>query len=166
MSHRILSIDGHPGPFLLKNAFSHPRLLVTRRTAPCHHHPELLTEYDKVASSTTEVLCNVHLNDNGWSQAKLPVSHSGLGLSTASDLALPSVPCSCAACNSLVNDISQRIRQRTTMKFVLGWNEILTYLSNLTSKEKWTKFSALQPSTHWLPYSTSIVWPVLGGFAP
>ena len=35
MNDRILLLDGHPGLFLLKNDFS---LLLTLRSAPCHHH--------------------------------------------------------------------------------------------------------------------------------
>ena len=44
MSVRILLLDGHPGLFLMKNAFYLPRLLFSLRTAPCHHHPEFLAE--------------------------------------------------------------------------------------------------------------------------
>ena len=32
-------------------------------------HPELLAEYDEVTRSTTEALCNIHFDDNSWSQA-------------------------------------------------------------------------------------------------
>ena len=48
MNDRILLLDGHLGLFLLKNAFSLPRLLFTLRTAPCHHHPEFLAKYDVI----------------------------------------------------------------------------------------------------------------------
>ena len=109
MNDRILLLDGHPGLFLLKNAFSLPRLLLTLRSAPCHHHPELLAEYDVITRSTTEALCNIHVNGSSWSQAKLPVRYGGLGLRTAADLALPAWH-SCAARISSVNDI---LRQPT-----------------------------------------------------
>ena len=56
MNDRILLLDGHSGHFRLKNAFSLPRLLSTLRSALCHHHPELLAEYDEVTRSTTETL--------------------------------------------------------------------------------------------------------------
>ena len=91
MNDRILFLDGHPGLFLLKNAFSLPRLLFALRSAPCHHHPELLSEYDVITRSTTEALCNIHFDDNSWSQAKLPVRYGGLGLRTAADLCTPRV---------------------------------------------------------------------------
>ena len=107
---RIILLDGHPGLFLPKNAFSLPRLPFTLRSAPCHHHPELLSEYDVITRSTTEALCNIHFDDNSWSQAKLPVRYGGLGLRTAADLALPAFLSSRAASISLVNDI---LRQPT-----------------------------------------------------
>ena len=70
MSDRILLLDGHSGLFQLKNALSLPHLLISLRTTPCHHHPELLVEFDKVTRSTTVELCNVHFDGNSWSQAK------------------------------------------------------------------------------------------------
>ena len=105
MSDRILLLDGHPGLILLKNVVAFPRLLFTLRTAPCHHHPELLAEYAEVTYSTTEAVCNVHFYDNSWSQAKLPVRQRCLGVRTASDLALLAFQPSCVASDSLLNDI-------------------------------------------------------------
>ena len=122
MNDRILLLDGHPGVFLLKNAFSLPRLLLTLRSAPCHHHPELLSEYDVVTHSTTEALCNIHFDDNSWSQTKLPVRYGGLGLRTAADLALPRF-CPHARRASVwltTSSVSQRTNKRTTMRFGLG----------------------------------------------
>ena len=46
-----------------------------------------------------------YLNDNGWSQIKLPARHGELGFRTATDLALPALMSSRAASNSFVNDI-------------------------------------------------------------
>ena len=46
MSDRIILLNGHPGLFPLKNAFSHLRILFSLRTVTCHHHSELLAEYD------------------------------------------------------------------------------------------------------------------------
>ena len=63
-----------------------------------------------IMRSTTEALCNIHFDDNSWSQAKHPVRYGGLGLRTAADLALPAFLSSRAASISLVNDI---LRQPT-----------------------------------------------------
>ena len=110
MNDHILLLDGHPGLFLLKNAFSHPRLLLILWSAPYHHHPELLAEYDVNTRSTIEALCNIHFDKNGWSQAKLPARYGSLGLRTAADLALPAYLSPRAASISFVNDI---LRQPT-----------------------------------------------------
>ena len=137
MNDRILLLDGHPGLFLLKNAFSLPRLLFTLRSAPCHHHPELLSEYDVITRSTTEALCNIHFDDNSWSQAKLPVRYGGLGLRTAADLALPAFLSSRAASISLVNDI---LRQPTNKQEnddeVLAWLDRNLVLPSNTHKQR------------------------------
>ena len=70
MNDRTLLLDGHPGLFLQKNALSLPRLLLTLRSAPCHHHPELLAEYDVITRSTTEASCNIQFDDNSWSHCQ------------------------------------------------------------------------------------------------
>ena len=137
MNDRILLLDGHPGLFLVKNAFSIPRLLFTLRSAPYHHHPELMAEYDVITLSTTEALCNIHFDDNSWSQAKLPVRYCGLGLCTAADLALPAFLSSRAASISLVNDI---LRQPTNKQEdddeVRAWLDRNLVLPSSTHKKK------------------------------
>ena len=135
MNDRILLLDGHPGLFLLKNAFFLPRLLLTLRSAPCHHHPELLAEYDVITRSTNEALCNIHFDDNSWSQAKQPVRYGGLLLRAAADLALPAFLSSRAASISLVNDI---LRQPTNKHEdddeVLAWLDQNLVLPSITHK--------------------------------
>ena len=59
------------------------------------------------------------------------------------------------------SSVSQRIHQRTTMRFWIGWNEISSYHPTLIGKEIGTIFSALQPSPTWFLHSTSIVRYVL-----
>ena len=105
MNDHILLLDGHPGVFLLNNALSFPRFLITLRSSPCLHHPELLAEYREVTRSTAEALCNIHLDDNSWSQARLPDRCVGHGLRTAADQALPAFLSSRAASSNLANDI-------------------------------------------------------------
>ena len=160
MNARILLLNGHPGLILLKNAFSVSRLLFNLRSASCHHHPELLAEYDEVTRSTTEALCNIHLDDNSWSQANQPVRYGGLRLRTAADLALPAFLSTRARVTVWLTTsyVSQRTHQRMMMRFGLVWTIISSYLPTLISKEIWTIFCALQPSPHWFPYSTSVVW--------
>ena len=147
---------------MLKNAFSLPRLLLTLRSAPCHHHLELLSDYDVITRSTTEASCNIHFDDNNWSQAKLPVRYDGLGLRTAADLTLPAFLSSLAASISLGNDILRHpTNKQEDDDEVRAWLEQYFVLpSNAHKQEIGTIFSALQPSPPWFPYSTSIVWHV------
>ena len=106
---------------------------------PCHHHPELLSEYDVITRSTTEALCNIHFDDNSWSQAKLPVRYGGLGLGTAADLALPAFLSSSAASICLVNNI---LRQPTNRQEdddeVQAWlDQNLVLPSNAHKQRNW-----------------------------
>ena len=138
MNERILLLDGHPGLFLLKNAFALPRLLLTLRSAPCYHHPELLAEYDVITRSTTEALCNIHFDDNSWSLAKLPVLYGGLGLRTAADLALPAFLSSRAVSISLVNDIQGQptIKQEDDDE-VRAWHDRNLVLPSNTHRQRY-----------------------------
>ena len=134
MNDRILLLYGHPGHFLLKNAFS---LLLTLRSAPCHHHPELHAEYDVMTRSTSEALCNIHLDGNSWSQAKLPIRYGGLGLRTAADLALPAFLSSCAVSISLANDIlCQPTNKQEDDNEVRAWLDRNLVLPSNTHKQR------------------------------
>ena len=162
MNDRIIVNDGHPDIFLLKNAFSFQRFLFTLRSMPCHHHPELLAEHDEVTRSKTEALCNIHFDDNSWSQAKLPVRYGGFGLRIAANLALPAF-CPHAWRVEVwltKSSVSQRTNKRTTMWLGLAWTDISSYLPTLMGKEIVTTFSAIQSSPPCFPYSSSIVWHV------
>ena len=139
---RILLLDGHPGLFLLKNAFSLTHLMFAIRTAPCHRRPMLLAEYDNITRSMTEALCNVHFDDNSWSQAKLHVRYGGLRLRTATDLVLPAFLSSRAASKSLVKDIlHQPMSMPGDIDEVLAWLDQDHYLPSDPHKQRsWDDF--------------------------
>ena len=123
MNYRIILLDEPTDLSLLKNAFSLPRLPLSLRSVPCHHHPELLTEYDDVTNSTTEVQRNANFDDNSWWQAKLPVRYGGLELCSAMYLALPTFLSSRATSISMVNDIPHQPSNTTEDD-----DEVLTWL--------------------------------------
>ena len=50
-----------------------------------------------------EKICNVSFGEKNWSQASLPIRHTGLGLRPAADLSLPCFLSSSHACKGLVN---------------------------------------------------------------
>ena len=68
ISHRLQQLDTHTGLFLLKNAFSHPRLLFLLWSSHCYRHSDDLAACDERTRSTAETICNVQLDDTGWKQ--------------------------------------------------------------------------------------------------
>ena len=72
---------------MLKNCFSLPKLLYFLRTSTCFNHPALLEKYDK---TVRDELSKVYNFDNiSSTQLALPAEMGGLGVSSASILALP-----------------------------------------------------------------------------
>ena len=83
---RLELINVHDALVLLKNSFSAPRLQFTLRSAPCTGHPRL-DYFDHLLHNATSKICNVHLSDDQWLQASLPVRYGGLGVRRVSSLA-------------------------------------------------------------------------------
>ena len=157
MNDRILLLDGHPGLLLLKKAFSLPRLLLTLRSAPCHHHP---AENDVITRSTSEASRTFIFTTTVGHRPNCPFGTVALN---SVQLQISHSPPFCPHTRRVsvwltTSSVSQRTNKRTTMRFGLGWTKISSFLPTLISKEIWTIFSALQPSPPWFPYSTSIVW--------
>lgn len=88
LAERLKHLNTHDAFYLLKHCFSLPMLMYTLRSAPCYDS-ELINQYDESIRSTLQAILNVSLTDDGWRQAKLPVKHGGLGVLSASDIALP-----------------------------------------------------------------------------
>ena len=102
MTHRLQQLDTHTGFFILKNAFSLPRLLFLLRSSPCYRHSDDLAPYDECTRTTAESNFNVQFDDTGWKQAKLPVRFGGLRHRFAGDQALPAYLSSRESCRRLV----------------------------------------------------------------
>ena len=105
MTHRQQHLDTHTGFFLLKNAFSLPRLLFLLRSYPRYRHSDDLAGHDVCTRSAAESICNVQFDDTGWKQAKPPVRFGGRGLRSTGDLALPAYLSSRLSCRRLVSAI-------------------------------------------------------------
>ena len=71
---------------MLKNCFSLPKLLYFLRTSTCFYHPVLLEKHHKTGLS---IVCNVNFDVILRTQLALPAEMGGLGVSSASLLALP-----------------------------------------------------------------------------
>ena len=102
---RLKLLQPHQAFFLLKNSMSLPRINYILRTTNMSAHRDLTT-YDKVLRHTLEDILNVHLNDDKWKQAILPVKHGGLGLRSSVDVSLPAFISSCMQSRELSNEIS------------------------------------------------------------
>ena len=105
MTHRLQQLDTHTGFFLLKNAFSLPRLLFLLSSSPCYRHSDDLAAYDKCTRKAAEFIFNVQFDDTDWKQTKLPVRFRGLGHRSDGDLTLPSYLSSRETCRRFVSAI-------------------------------------------------------------
>ena len=85
----IEKLDAHHGSFMLKNCFSLPKLLYFLRTSTCFNHPVFSEKYDKTVREVFSKVCNVNFDKISSIQLALPAEMGGLGVSSASSLALP-----------------------------------------------------------------------------
>ena len=85
----VEKLDAHHGFFMMKNCFNLPMLLYFLRTSTCFIHPALLEKYDKTVRDKLSKVCNVNFDDILSTQLALPAEMGGLGVSSASLLALP-----------------------------------------------------------------------------
>ena len=103
----LKNIEAHHAFFLLKSSFSIPKLLYILRSSPCFNYPELLAKYDDILYSSLESICNIRLDTDARKQASLPTALVGLGLGSASVLAvcgyLSSVGSSSRLCSEILN---------------------------------------------------------------
>ena len=88
MCQRLELMDAHDAIYLLRFCIAAPKLTYVLRCSPCFRSP-CLGNYDNILRDCAQRVLNVDLTDHAWLQATLPVRHGGLGIRTASDLALP-----------------------------------------------------------------------------
>ena len=106
LSERLVEIEAQSELFLLKNSFSIPKLTFLLRTSPCFMHPDILSNYDSILTSTLEKITNVQFTDSSRIQACLPVKVGGLGLPSASLHATSLFLSSASSCAALSDQIS------------------------------------------------------------
>ena len=90
---------------MLKNCFSLPKLLYFLRTSTYFNHPALLEKYDKTVRDGLSKLCNVNLDDISSIQLALPAEMGGLGVSSASILALSAFLASAFGANDFLTTL-------------------------------------------------------------
>ena len=64
-------------------------LLYFLRTSTCFNHPAFLEKYKKTVRDGLSKVCNVNFDDTSSTQLDLPAEMGGLGVASASLLALP-----------------------------------------------------------------------------
>ena len=89
LSEVVTKLEAHYGFYLLKNCFSLPKLLFFLRTSPCFEELDLLQQSDSIIRKSLSKTCNVKFNGSSYTQAILPVSKGGVGITSASQIALP-----------------------------------------------------------------------------
>ena len=89
MCDRLKLLDPHDALFLLRHAFSLPKLTYFLRTSPCFKNTEMLKKYDKALRVALISILNVGMEDSSWEQCSLPVRMGGLGIRSASEISLP-----------------------------------------------------------------------------
>ena len=85
----VTKLDAHYGFYLLKNCFSLPKLLYFLPTSPCFEEMDLLQQYASIIRKSLSKICNVNFDESSYTQAILPVSKGGIGIASASQIALP-----------------------------------------------------------------------------
>ena len=88
MALRLKIIEPHQGLFLLKDCFAAPHSMFILTSAPRFQHSGLLSQFDSTLRRSSKEICNVTMDDIGWSLAKMSTRFRGLGLRAISDVAL------------------------------------------------------------------------------
>ena len=116
----IEKLDAHYGFFMLKNCFSLPKLYFLR-TSTCFNHPALLEKYDKTVRDGLSKVCNVNFDDISSTQLALPAEMGGLGVSSASLLALPFLASAFGASDFLTMIFSETFEDVSFTKALEKW---------------------------------------------
>ena len=83
---RLKLLQSHDALVILRNSLSLPKLLYLLRTSACTGNI-LLQTFDDILKEGLSGFLNVSISDENWLQASLPVSHGGLGIRSAVQLA-------------------------------------------------------------------------------
>ena len=125
LSEVVTKLDAHCGFYLLKNCFSLPKLLYFLRTSPCFEELDLLQQYDSIICKSLSKIWNVNFNEISYTQAILPVSKVGIGIASASQIALPAFQLQQRASNVLwlVSFRKTMLMHRLKRHWICGWRK-------------------------------------------
>ena len=122
----VEKLDAQYGFFMLKNCFSLPKLLYFLRTSTCFDFPALLEKYDKTVRDGLSKVCNVNFDDISSTQLALHAEMGGLGVSSASLLALPAFSASAFGASDFLTTIfSETIEDVSFTKALENWLSLM-----------------------------------------
>ena len=122
----VEKLDAHYGFFMLKSCFSLPKMLYFLRTSTCFNHPAPSEKYDKTVPDGLFKVCNRIFNDLSSTQLALSAEMGGLGVSSASLLALPGFLASVFGASDFLSTIFSKIFKNVSFTKVLEKWLILT----------------------------------------
>ena len=102
LGSRLDQLQAHDALCLLRNALSVPKVLYILRTAPSFQS-SVLSAFDGILRSLLESICNIHLTEESWIQASLPINLGGLGIRSVTMLAPSAFLASAAGTSSLTS---------------------------------------------------------------
>ena len=118
----VEKLDAHYGFYMLKNCLGLPKLLYFLRTSTCFNHHALLEKYDKTVQDGLSKVCNVNFDDLSSTQLTLPAEMGGLGVSSASMIALPAFLASAfGASQFLATTFSEGVEDFSFTKALEKW---------------------------------------------
>jgi hypothetical protein len=115
---RLENIGAHVALVLLRMCFAVPKITYLLRTTPTWLCPNEVSSFDNALRDSAELILNVSLSDDQWSQASLPIRHGGLGLRRAGDVGLPAFLASAHGVSGLVSKILNPQGDKVTIPFV------------------------------------------------
>ena len=144
MGQRLSLLHSHDALCLLRNAFTLPKLLYVLRTSPCFQS-SLLLALDNLQRALLESICNVHLSDQAWTQASLPIKRGGLGIRSFTMLAPSAFLASAAGSYQITTRILPPSMTNTECPFKMSalatWQEGHSATpptgSDATAQKKW-----------------------------
>ena len=115
---------------MLIKCYSLPQLLYLLRISTCLNHPALLEKYDKTVRDGLSKVCNVNFDLISSTQLALPAEMGGLGVSSASLLALPAFLASASGANDFLKTIFSETFED------LSFTKVLENRLNLTNEQE------------------------------
>jgi hypothetical protein len=85
---RFRLLTAHDSLILLKMSCGSPKLMHMLRSSPCAEHVAL-SDIDTVLRTCLINITNVHISDDQWKQASLPIKAGGLGIRSVASIASP-----------------------------------------------------------------------------